>query len=90
MRAKILNYISTWEKRGYPDGIPDETDSNLELMNKVPSYRAICKAILKNDIALTSLGFSRSKSEVYSAFKKVEIENRGRLSSSAKKDEICI
>ena len=29
----------------------------LEQLAKVPSYRQICRAILKNDLALTSLGF---------------------------------
>jgi len=47
-------------------------------MCKAPSYRAICKAILKNDVALVSLGFQREQTPEYMAIKKIEIENRER------------
>lgn len=87
MKRKINSYVSTWTKRGYQGGIPDEADANLEALNKVPSYRAIVKAILKNDVALISLGFSKEKSTHYMALKKLEIENRERLSSSKRTNE---
>jgi len=45
-------------------------------MNKAPSYRAICRAILKNDLQLTSLGFSKDGCESYDILKKIEIEAR--------------
>jgi predicted phosphoadenosine phosphosulfate sulfurtransferase len=51
-------YVSIWESRCYKDGIPDEVSSLLEKSNRVPSYRAIAVAILKNDLTLKSLGFS--------------------------------
>ena len=76
MKQKILAYIAKWEKQGYPDGIPDEADAKLESLGKVPSYRMICKAILKNDISLSSLGFTRQPSEVYSLLKRIEIAAR--------------
>jgi predicted phosphoadenosine phosphosulfate sulfurtransferase len=76
MRSKIRKYIEKWERQGYPDGIPDEADLKLEGMGKVPSYRMICKAILSNDVALTTLGFSRPKCDSYNVLKKIEIEGR--------------
>lgn len=76
MKNKIQKYLKKWERQGYPDGIPDEADPKLEGLGKVPSYRMICKAILKNDIALTSLGFSRPKCAAYSELKRIEIEAR--------------
>jgi len=76
MKQKILKYIQKWESRGYPNGIPDEADAKLEGLNKVPSYRNICKAILKNDTTLSSLGFTRQPSKVYSILKGIEIAAR--------------
>jgi len=76
MKQKIEQYIKTWEKRCYSNGIPDEAPRELEIRNKVPSYRLICIAILKNDYSLKSLGFSPTKSKYYHAYKKIEIEQR--------------
>jgi predicted phosphoadenosine phosphosulfate sulfurtransferase len=73
---KILAYIKKWEGRGYSNGIPDEADANLEALIKAPSYRAICMAIVKNDVQLTSLGYSRPKSFAYMTLKQIEIEER--------------
>ena len=66
----------TWKRRGYDAGIPDLCPPELEALNKVASYRMICRAIIRNDLALTTLGFTRPKTEVYMALKKIEIEQR--------------
>jgi len=63
-----------WEKRCYKDGIPDEAP--FQLADKVPSYKRICIAILKNDMNLTSLGFEPKNSKYYSILKKIEIDAR--------------
>lgn len=76
-KRRIQQYVQTWEKRGYPEGIPDEADSVLESHNKVASYRMICRALLSNDVALQTLGFSRQKCEAYMMLKKIEIDGRG-------------
>ena len=76
MKTKILKYIEKWERRGYEDGIPDEADPKLEGLGKVPSYRMICKAILKNDVALTSLGYTRPKCDSYNILKRIELAER--------------
>lgn len=76
MKEKIQAYIAEWEKRCYSNGIPDEAPYELEIRNKVPSYRKICIAILKNDYPLKTLGFTPKKSKYYDAYKKIEIENR--------------
>lgn len=76
MKNKIRNYVSLWKHRGYPNGIPDECPVELEANNKVPSYRMICRAIMRNDVALSTLGFSRPKTPEYMALKKLEIEAR--------------
>ena len=77
MKNKILNYIQDWIKKCYSDGIPDEAPIRLEKLNKVPSYRRICIAIMKNDTQLETLGFTRIKSNVYHEIKRAELIERG-------------
>ena len=57
-------------------GIPDSADPVLERLGKVPSYRRICFAILKNDIILQSLGYSKPTCEAYNQIKRLEIAAR--------------
>lgn len=73
---KIERYINVWESRGYQEGIPDIVPNVLLRLRKAPSYKAICLAILTNDVQFHSLGFSPNVSSYYSALKKVEIEER--------------
>lgn len=76
MKSKIRSYVLNWKRRGYENGIPDESPAELEAHNKVPSYRMICRAIMRNDVALSTLGFARTKTPEYMALKKIEIEAR--------------
>lgn len=76
MKPRIMEWVETWEQRGYPYGIPDAADPTLERLGKVPSYRRICLAILKNDITLQSLGFSKPNCDAYNEIKRVEIAAR--------------
>lgn len=78
MKTKIIDYIDVWEARCYSNGIPDEAPKRLEDLNKVPSYRQLCMAILKNDFQLKSLGYTPVKSRFYHTFKKIEIEQRNK------------
>lgn len=64
-KQKILVFINWYKRRGYPDGIPDFEDKKLEAAKKVPSWRRICKAILKNDYWCKSLSFAQTKSYSY-------------------------
>lgn len=76
LKSKVYKYVKDWEQKGYKDGIPDEAPLIFERSGKVPSYRKICMAILRNDVALTSLGFEPPKSLVYMDLKRIEIQNR--------------
>lgn len=76
MREKILQYVQKWESQGYASGLPDAADPKLEALGKAPSYRHICKAILKNDISLTSLGYAIESCEAYGIIKRIEIAQR--------------
>lgn len=65
IESKIVSYVETWEGRCYQDGIPDEVASGLAASGRVPSYKAIAMAILRNDHALKSLGLSGKHSEYF-------------------------
>lgn len=62
---KIYLFCKWWEERGYEDGIPDEAELNLESKRDVPSWRRICKSLLRNDYWCKGLGFSQHKSTGY-------------------------
>lgn len=62
---KITLFRKWWMDRGYPDGIPDEVDYSLEAARKVPSWRRVVKALLRNDYWCKGLGFSQQKSDAY-------------------------
>jgi len=63
--------------KGYPEGIPDEAPLELEKNLLVPSYRMICRALLKNDMQLKTLGFERVPCEIYNKIKRQELKERG-------------
>ena len=73
-----INYC-LWEKRGYPEGIPDEAPYELEAERLVPSYRRICKCLLRNDWWCKGLSFSQPLSEAYKKFKKIKSESKKQL-----------
>jgi predicted phosphoadenosine phosphosulfate sulfurtransferase len=69
-KAKIFVFENWWKQRGYPDGIPDEIDHALEVKKLAPSYRRVCKSLLRNDYWMKGLSFTQHKSDVYSAYLK--------------------
>ena len=68
---KVAVFLKWWMDRGYPNGIPDEADPKAEADRKVPSWRRICKALLRNDYWCKGLSFSQTKSEAYEKYLKV-------------------
>lgn len=65
---KIILFNRWWEERGYHKGIPDEAELNLEMKRDVPSWRRICKTLLRNDYWCKGLGFSQHKSAAYQKY----------------------
>lgn len=66
---KIETFIKWYEKKGYSLGvIPDEADPKDESSKKVPSWRRICKALLRNDYWCKGLSFSQTKSDAYGKY----------------------
>ena len=66
--TKIAVFLNWYSMRGYPDGIPDEADPKMEADKKVPSWRRVCRAMLKNDYWCKSLSFSQHASGKYTAY----------------------
>lgn len=67
-RNKILLHVKWWQQRGFPDGIPDEAPYELEAARKAPSWRRVCKSLLRNDYWGKGLGFSQHKSDAYKRY----------------------
>lgn len=67
-RTKVAVFLKWYETRGYCEGIPDEADRELEAKKKVPSWRRICKTILRNDWWCKGLGFAQHKSGSYEKY----------------------
>lgn len=73
---KIAIFLKWYQDRGYIFGIPDEANINDEANKKVPSWRRICKALLRNDYWCKGLSFTQTKSEAYEKYKKVMRKRR--------------
>jgi len=67
-KNKIAVYINWWMKHGYENSIPDESPIKLENAGKAPSWRRICKTLLRNDYWCKYLGFSPTKTSAYSKY----------------------
>lgn len=65
---KILLFRKWWVERGYPDGIPDEADYKMEAERLAPSWRRVCKSLLRNDYWCKGLGFTQHKSAAYEKY----------------------
>ena len=64
-RNKIAVYLHWWvTKGGRKEGIPDEQPNDTGTRD-VPSWRRICKCILKNDYWCRSLCFAPTKNDAY-------------------------
>lgn len=62
--SKIGKFLEYWKKHGYKEDIPEVADSRMESMRKAPSWRRICKVLLKNDYWCKGLSFAQTKREM--------------------------
>ena len=73
---KIFTFTEWWEARGYPNGIPDEAPYLLEGKKLVPSWRRICKSLLRNDYWCKGLGFTQHKTKAYKKYLELNKKQR--------------
>lgn len=79
-KVRFKKFIAGWQDRGYKK-IPDEAPLNLEQMCWVPSWKRMCKVILRNDYWCKGLGQTQPKSDAYIQFKEIK---KKRLMESGK------
>lgn len=70
-RERFVKFISGWKDRGYSK-IPDEAPEDLESKCWVPSWRRMCKVMLRNDYWCKGLGQSQPLSDAYGKFKEIK------------------
>jgi len=70
-------FINGWKGRGYHEGIPDEAPEVLESKQWAPSYRRLCKVLLRNDWWCKGLGLTQPKSEAYGKY--LEIKRKRKI-----------
>lgn len=75
-KNKIWRFIEWWSKKGYPYGIPDEIDYELEVNKQAPSWRRVCKSLLRNDFWAKGLGFTQTRSDAYKKYLEFMKEKR--------------
>lgn len=70
-RERFIKYFVGWKKRGYAI-IPDEAPHDLEVKCWAPSWKRLCKVLLRNDHWCKSLGQTQPKSDAYLKFKEIK------------------
>jgi predicted phosphoadenosine phosphosulfate sulfurtransferase len=69
-------WILGWHKRGYRKGIPDFAPPELEKKYWVPSWRRLCKVLLRNDWWCKGLGMTQPKSAAYAKYMALKAARR--------------
>lgn len=83
---KFQTFIGWWKKRGYENGIPDEAPLALENGKLAPSYRRMCKVLLRNDYWCKGLSFTQPKSEAYGRFLEIRKKRSGKIETEEEAD----
>lgn len=65
---RFNDWLIGWHKRGYREGIPDFAPRELEKKYWAPSWRRLCKVLLRNDWWCKGLGLTQPKSEAYGKY----------------------
>lgn len=79
---RFKKFIKGWNDRGY-SRIPEEAPPELEAQCWAPSWRRMCKVLLRNDWWCKGLGQTQPKSDAYQKFKEIK-KQRKALEASAK------
>jgi predicted phosphoadenosine phosphosulfate sulfurtransferase len=73
--ARFKKFIAGWKQRGY-DKIPQEAPPELEAKCWAPSWRRMCKVMLRNDYWCKSLGQTQPLSDAYGKFKDIRAKRK--------------
>jgi len=72
-KNKISVYLNWYRTRGYPDDIPD--DGNITI-KEPPSWKLICRTLLRNDYWCKNIGFSVNKTAAYQKYLELSKKRR--------------
>jgi len=84
---RFKKFIHGWHTRGYKV-IPDESPAELESKCWAPSWRRMCRVLLRNDYWCKGLGQAQPKSEAYQKYlliKKARIAQKKTSADQAKR-----
>lgn len=73
---RFRSWMRGWQSRGYRNGIPDEAPRCLEKKYWAPSWRRLCKVLLRNDWWCKGLGLTQPKSAAYERYLQLKREAR--------------
>lgn len=73
--ARFKKFIAGWKQRGYST-IPDEAPHELEVKCWAPSWRRMCKVLLRNDYWCKGLGQTQPLSDSYQKFKEIKAKRK--------------
>ncbi len=73
--ARFKKFIAGWQQRGYTT-IPDEAPHELEVKCWAPSWRRMCKVLLRNDYWCKGLGQTQPLSDAYGKFKEIKAKRK--------------
>jgi len=77
--SNFRKHISGWKKRGYLNEIPDVAPADLERKHWVPSWRRLCKVLLRNDWWCKGLGMTQPKSDAWHKYKELKADRQGKV-----------
>lgn len=72
---RFKKFIWGWHQRGYKH-IPDESPPELEAKCWAPSWRRMCKVLLRNDYWCKGLGQAQPKSAAYEEYKRIKASRK--------------
>jgi predicted phosphoadenosine phosphosulfate sulfurtransferase len=75
-KDKIAVYLKWYKDHGYPEDIPDEQEGDCDSKDRVPSWKRICKTLLRNDYWCKTLSFAPTKTASYERYRKLMKERR--------------
>ena len=89
--ARFQKFIHSWHQRGYTS-IPDEAPPELEAKCWAPSWRRMCKVLLRNDYWCKGLGQTQPKSEAWQQYKamKARKSTGGLIADSDEDVQPCV
>lgn len=77
-RERFVKFIKGWQDRGYHK-IPDESPDELESKCWAPSWRRLCRVLLRNDYWCKGLGQTQPLSDAYQKFKEIKKKRKLQL-----------